>query len=62
MTQEKNRVMLLVLNATSLQILPTTLLAVRAEYGAVRDIILPTLLSTFFTTILGVLSVKIFVK
>ena len=47
--------MLFVLNATSLQLLPTTVIALRAAAGAqnAADILLPTLLSTLFTTALG---------
>ena len=47
--------MLFVLNATSLQILPTTVIALRAAAGSASpaDIILPTLLATLFSTVLG---------
>ena len=48
--------MLFVLNATSLQILPTTVIALRLSAGssAPADIFLPTLLASFFSTLLGV--------
>ena len=62
MTSKKNRVMLIVLNASSLQILPTTVIALRASYGAVTDIILPSLITTVVTTATAYLLVKIFVK
>lgn len=54
--------MLLVLNATSLQLLPTSLISVRAALhsAAPTDIVLPTLLTTLFTTVIGVLAVRIF--
>ena len=47
--------MLFVLNATSLQLLPATVIALRAAAGAASpaDIVLPTLLSTLISTILG---------
>ncbi len=47
--------MLFVLNATSLQLLPTTVIALRLAYGSTNsvDIFLPTLLATFFSTLLG---------
>ncbi len=48
--------MLFVLNATSLQLLPTTVIALRLAMGSLSpaDIFLPTLLTTAFTTLLGV--------
>ncbi len=47
--------MLFVLNATSLQLLPTTVIALRLAYGSANsvDIFLPTLLATLFSTLLG---------
>lgn len=47
--------MLFVLNATSLQILPTTVIAMRISAGSTSpfDIFLPTLLATLFSTLLG---------
>jgi len=53
--------MLFVLNATSLQLLPTTVIALRAAAGSASaaDILLPTLLSTALSTILGVLAVRL---
>lgn len=49
--------MLLVLNATGLQIVPTTVVALRLSFSSASafDIFLPTLLSTLFATLLGVL-------
>lgn len=48
--------MLFVLNATSLQILPTTVIALRLSAGSSSpaDIFLPTLISTLFSTLIGV--------
>ena len=60
---EYSSAMLFVLNATSLQILPSSLVAVRVALhsNAPTDIILPTLFSTLFSTVLGVLLVMLFV-
>ncbi len=57
-------IMLIVLNATSIQLLPSTIIGLRANAGSVSpsDIIFPTLLSTAFTFILGVFLVKFFGK
>lgn len=51
--------MLFVLNATSLQLIPTTVIALRASFGSASpaDILPPTLLATLFSTLLGVLLV-----
>ena len=53
--------MLFVLNATSLQLIPTTVIALRASLGsaAPADILLPTLIATAFSTLLGTLLVRI---
>ena len=47
--------MLFVLNATSLQLLPTTVIALRLAAGSASpsDIFLPTLLATLFSTLVG---------
>lgn len=52
-------IMLFVINATSLQILPTTAISLRLAAGSTNasDIILPTILSTILTTGLGILLV-----
>lgn len=57
-------IMLIVINATSIQLIPTTILGLRAQYGGTTssDIILPTLVSTAISTILGVMLVKICAK
>lgn len=59
-----NHGMLFVLNATSVQILPTTVLALLLSYGATDaySIILPSLLATAVSTIVGVLGVKLFLR
>ncbi len=50
-------IMLLVINATSIQLLPTTVIGLRSNAGSANpaDIILPTLIVTFTTTILGII-------
>ena len=54
-------IMLVVLNATSLQLIPTTIISLRQTYGSVcsTDIIIPTMIATSVSTILGVLLVKL---
>ena len=54
-------IMLIVLNATSIQLLPSTVIGLRASAGSTSpaDIILPTLIATITTTILGIVLVKI---
>lgn len=54
--------MLFVLNATSLQLLPTTVIALRLAAGSASpaDIFLPTLISTLFSTVLGALLLFLF--
>lgn len=57
-------IMLIVLNATSIQLLPSTIIGLRTNAGSASpaDIILPTLIATAFTFILGVTLVKFFGK
>lgn len=52
-------IMLVVVNATSIQLLPSTVIGLRASAGSTNasDIILPTLITTIITTICGVLLV-----
>ena len=52
-------IMLVVLNATSIQLLPTTVIGLRETAGSLSasDIILPTLIATFTTTLLGIVLV-----
>ena len=60
----KNMVMLTVIAATSLQLLPLTVLSLMTEYGSTAPsaIILPSIISTFSSTIIGVLLVAVFIK
>lgn len=56
-----NMIMLLVINATSIQLIPATMIALRADAGAqnASDIILPTLISSGVATVLGMLMCKV---
>lgn len=53
-------IMLLIINATSIQLLPSTVIGLRASAGSTSpaDIILPTILATTITTSLGIILVK----
>ncbi len=62
MSMKKNRIMLLVINSTSVQIIPTTIIAMRSSLLSQTDIILPSIIATFFSTFIGFLLVKILVK
>lgn len=60
---EYSSAMLFILNATSLQLIPTSIVAVRTAMhsAAPEDIILPSLLSTLFSSILGAILVRLFI-
>ena len=53
-----------VINATSVQLIPSSILALRTSFSAINpaDIILPTILATSLSTLIGVLLCKIFLK
>ena len=55
--------MLFVLNATSIQLIPTSIIGVRVALGsgAPADIVIPTLLTTVFSTLIGVLLTRLFI-
>ena len=55
-------IMLFILSATSMQILPTTILGILEASGAknAASVILPTIIVSTLTTLLGVILVKIF--
>ncbi len=57
-------IMLMIINATSIQLLPTTVISLRASHGSLNpsDIILPSLIATAVSTIVGVLGVKLMSK
>lgn len=54
-------IMLMILNTSSLQILPTTVIGLRVVAGSVNpnDIIFPTLFATFISTFSGIILCKI---
>lgn len=54
-------IMILILNSTSLQLIPTTVVGLRVAAGSssASDIIVPTLIATFASTFAGVILVKI---
>lgn len=56
--------MFFVINATSIQLIPSSVLALRIKCGALdpSNIILPTVLATLLSSVIGVLLVKIFIK
>lgn len=57
-------IMVVILNSTSLQLIPTTVVSLRAMAGSsnATDIIVPTLIATLVTTIFGIFLVKIMSK
>ena len=59
---KKNKIMLVVINSTSIQIIPTTILALRSTLNSKVDIILPSLIATIFSTFIGILLVELLVK
>lgn len=60
----RSMAMLFVINATSIQLLPTTVMSLRASMGSANaaDIVLPTLVATIATTFLGVLLTSLVFK
>nr|WP_319400548.1 nucleoside recognition domain-containing protein [uncultured Carboxylicivirga sp.] len=60
-TASNAQIMFLVLNTSGLTIIPISVMAIRATKGAVNpsDIFLPILLATFFSTLVGIISVSI---
>ena len=60
----KSMIMLVVINSTGIQVLPTTVIGLRALAGSASPscIIWPTVLSTFIPTFLGIFLVKMFYK
>lgn len=54
-------IMILILNSTSLQLIPTTVIGLRVTAGSsnASDIIIPTLIATIASTLVGILLVKI---
>lgn len=60
----KSMIMLVVINSTGIQVLPTTVIGLRALAGSASPscIIWPTILATFIPTFLGIFLVKVFYK
>lgn len=60
-TLTRSGAMLFVVNASGIQLVPTTVIALRASFGSANaaDIVLPTLLSTVLTAVVGVVFVCI---
>ena len=56
--------MFFILNVTSLQLLPTTVISLRILHGSMQanDIILPTFISSLASTLVGIICVKLFKK
>lgn len=61
---KKSTMMLIILNASSLQIVPTTIISMRQAQGAANpsSIFLPVLITSILTTFIAVMLVKVFVK
>ena len=61
---EYSSAMLFVVNATSVQLIPTSIIAVRTalKSAAPADIVLPTILTTAFSTVLGVFFTWLFLS
>ena len=57
----QNMIMLTVISATSLQLLPTTVIGMRATHGSVNpaDFLLPATVATVVSTVLGITLVKL---
>ncbi len=57
-----NMILFMVINATSIQLLPATIIGLRSSYGSASasDIILPSLIATVISTVCGVLLAKAF--
>ncbi len=56
-----NMILFVVINATSIQLLPATIIGLRASKGSASasDIILPSLIATTFSTLIGVILCKV---
>lgn len=61
---EFGKEMLFVISATSIQLIPTSILQLRASLNSVNasSIILPTIIGTFLSTFTGIILLKIFYK
>lgn len=56
--------MFFVINATSIQLIPTSVMALRSSLGSASpgDIILPTIIATLLSTVIGIILVKLIIK
>lgn len=63
-TASNSMIMFLVLNTSGLTIIPISVMVYRAQLGAANpaDIFIPILLSTFFSTLAGIIAVSVFQK
>ena len=63
-TASNSMIMFMVLNTSGLTIIPISVMVYRAQMGAAdpSDIFIPILLSTFFSTLVGIIAVSIFQK
>jgi spore maturation protein A len=59
-----NMILFMVINSTSIQLIPATIIGLRAAAGSnsASDIILPSLLATIISTVTGVILAKICAK
>lgn len=57
-----NMILFMVINSTSIQLIPATIIGLRAAAGsnAASDIILPSLIATVISTVTGVILAKVF--
>ena len=62
MRLKKNRVMLICINSAGLQLIPTTIIALRAGLNAKLDIVIPSLIVNLLTTVISVVLVKVLEK
>jgi spore maturation protein A len=60
-TATDNMIMLLAINATGMQLIPTTIISLRQAFGSASpsDILIPTIIATFASTIFAVIAVKL---
>lgn len=63
-TLNDQMIMFIVINTASIQIIPTTVIAIRSSLGSndPTSIIVPVWIATFFAAITGIFSVKFFTK
>ena len=63
-TASNSMIMFMVLNTSGLTIIPISVMVYRAQMGAAdpSDVFIPILLSTFFSTLAGIIAVSIFQK